>query len=151
MAVNRDELIASLNDLIEICRDGENGFHTAAENVKDEELQRFFRNCSTQRAQFAAELQAEVRALGGDVQQHGSAAGMMHRGWINIKSAVTFMSDHATVAECERGEDAAKAAYQQALKQNLPPNVLPVVKHQFTEIKQTHDRIRDLEQRMKAA
>ena len=36
--------------------------------------------------------------------------------------------------------------YQRVLKQNLPPNVLPVVKHQFTEIKRSHDRIRDLEQ-----
>jgi uncharacterized protein (TIGR02284 family) len=151
MAVNRDELIDALNELIEICRDGENGFRTAAENVKDDDLQRFFANCSTQRAQFATELQAEVRALGGDAQRRGSTAGMIHRGWINIKSVVTMGSDHATIAECERGEDVAKAAYQEVLKQNLPPNVLPVVKHQFTEIKRTHDRIRDLEQRMKAA
>jgi hypothetical protein len=31
------------------------------------------------------------------------------------------------------------------LKQNLPPNVLPVAKHQFTEIKKSHDHIRDLD------
>jgi uncharacterized protein (TIGR02284 family) len=151
MAVNRQELISSLNNLIEVCRDGENGFRTAAENVKDEELKRFFVHCSDHRAQFASELQAEVKALGGDPVRHGSAAAMIHRGWINIKSVVSSGSDHAIISECERGEDAAKAAYQEVLKQNLPPNVMPVVKHQFTEIKLTHDRIRDLERRSKAA
>jgi uncharacterized protein (TIGR02284 family) len=59
---------------------------------------------------------------------------------------VTGKSDDAIIAECERGEDVAISVYQQVLKQNLPPNVLPVVKHQFTQIKETHDRIRDLEQ-----
>ena len=66
--------------------------------------------------------------------------------WMNIKSIVTGGSDDAIVTECERGEGAAIENYQRVLKQNLPPNVLPVVKHQFTEIKRSLDRIRDLEQ-----
>src|SRR5437868_3472922 len=35
MAVNREELVECLNDLIQTCRDGENGFQTAADHVKD--------------------------------------------------------------------------------------------------------------------
>jgi hypothetical protein len=45
-----------------------------------------------------------------------------------------------------RGEEAAIENYQRVLKNNLPPNVLPVAKHQFTEIKRSIDRIRDLEE-----
>ena len=67
MAVNREELIECLNDLIETCRDGENGFRTASEHVKDQDLTRFFTLCSQQRAQFVSELQSEVRQLGGPV------------------------------------------------------------------------------------
>jgi uncharacterized protein (TIGR02284 family) len=144
MAVNREELIACLNELIETCRDGEHGFRTAAGIVKDESLKQLFDQSSLQRAQFASELQAEVRQLGGSPEQSGSVSGTLHRGWMNIKSAVA--SDDAILAECERGEDAAVATYQKVLKQNLPPNTLPVVKHQYTEIKRSHDRIRDLEQ-----
>src|SRR5262245_61880944 len=33
MAVNRGELVECLNDLIETCRDGDNGFQTAAAHV----------------------------------------------------------------------------------------------------------------------
>jgi uncharacterized protein (TIGR02284 family) len=151
MAVNRQELISSLNDLIETCRDGENGFRTAAQHVTDQNLKLFFSNCSDQRAQFVSELQAEVRNLGGDPVSSGSASAMLHRGWMNIKSVVTLGNDDAILSECERGEDVAKAVYQEILKQNLPPNVMPVAKHQYTEIKQVHDRIRDIEKAHKAA
>lgn len=146
MAVNRDELVECLNDLIQTCRDGDNGFQTAADNIKDPDLKKLFTQLSEQRAQFASELQAEVRQLGGTPAQSGSVSALFHRGWINIKSVVTGHSEDAIIAECERGEDAAIENYQRVLKQNLPPNVLPVVKHQYTEIKRSHDRIRDLEQ-----
>jgi uncharacterized protein (TIGR02284 family) len=145
MAVNRDELIRGLNDLIEICHDSENGFRTAAEHVKNSGLRKLFSEYSIQRAQFSSELESEVRQLGGKPPTTGSVSAAFHRGWMNIKSVVTGGSDHAIVAECERGEDAAVENYQRVLKNNLPPNVLPVVKHQFTEIKRAHDRIRDLD------
>jgi uncharacterized protein (TIGR02284 family) len=146
MAVNREELIECLNDLIETCRDGENGFQTAANHVKNSDLQKLFSKYSIQRAQFASELESEVRQLGGSPSSTGSVSAAFHRGWMNIKSIVTGGSEDAILAECERGEDAAVQNYQRVLKTNLPPNVLPVVKHQFTEIKRSHDRIRDLEE-----
>jgi uncharacterized protein (TIGR02284 family) len=146
MAVNREELIECLNDLIETCRDGEKGFEAAADHVEDQELKKFFNQRSQQRAQFASELQAEVRQLGGTPAEGGSVSAAFHRGWMNIKSVLTGGSVYAIVAECEQGEDAALVNYARVLKQNLPPNVLPVVKHQYTEIKRTHDRLRDWEQ-----
>ena len=145
MAVNREELIECLNDLIQTCRDGESGFETAADYVKDGNLKELFIDCSVQRAQFASELESEVRQLGGSPAKSGSVSAAFHRGWMNIKAIVTGGSDDAIVAECERGEDTALENYQRVLKQNLPPNVLPVAKHQFTEIKRSHDRIRALD------
>jgi len=145
MAVNREELIECLNDLIQTCRDGESGFQTAADHVTDRSLKELFSECSVQRAQFASELESEVRQLGGSPAKSGSVSAAFHRGWMNIKSIVTGGSDDAIVAECERGEDAALENFQRILKQNLPPNVLPVAKHQFTEIKRSHDRIRALD------
>jgi uncharacterized protein (TIGR02284 family) len=145
MAVNREELIECLNDLIQTCRDGESGFQTAADHVKDRSLKELFSDCSVQRAQFASELESEVRQLGGSPAKSGSVSAAFHRGWMNIKAIVTGGSDDAIIAECERGEDTALENYQRVLKQNLPPNVLPVAKHQFTEIKRSHDRIRALD------
>ena len=146
MAVNREEIIALLNDLIESCRDGEQGYRTAAEHVKNEQLKEFFGRCSYHRAQFASELQSEVRQLKGDPTQTGSVSGMFHRGWMNLKSAVSG-GDESILSECEWGDDTALRNYERVLKQNLPPNVLPVVKHQYTEIKNTRNRIREMERK----
>jgi uncharacterized protein (TIGR02284 family) len=145
MAVNRAELIECLNDLIQTCRVGESEFQSAADRVKDPELRRLFSTCSVQRAQFASELASEVRQLGGKPSKMGSVSTALHHGLMNIKSSVTGKSDEAIIEECVRAEDAAVENYQRVLKQNLPPNVLPVAKHQFTEIKRSHDRLRGLE------
>jgi uncharacterized protein (TIGR02284 family) len=149
MASN-EEVISTLNNLIETCRDGQNGFQTAAEGVERSELKTLFHTYSQQRARFVGELQDEVRRLGGDPEDSGSVAATLHRGWIDIKSAVTGKDDGAILSECERGEDVAVANYRAALDADLPANVRAVVERQFGEVKEAHDRIRSLEKSSKA-
>jgi uncharacterized protein (TIGR02284 family) len=144
MASN-EEVISTLNDLIETCRDGQNGFQTAAEGVNNSELKQLFYFYSQQRASFVGELQDEVRRLGGDPENSGSVAASLHRGWIDIKSAVTGSDDGSVISECERGEDAAVSNYHDALSKDLPADVRSVVERQFAEVKKAHDRIRTLQ------
>jgi uncharacterized protein (TIGR02284 family) len=87
-----------------------------------------------------------VTRLGGDPENTGSVAATLHRGWINIKSAVTGADENAVIAECERGEDSAVSNYQDALNdQNLPADIRSIVERQYTQIKDAHDRVRALE------
>ena len=144
MASN-DEVISTLNDLIETCRDGQNGFKAAAEGVNDSELKQLFYGYSQQRAQYVGELQDEVRRLGGDPENSGSLSASLHRGWMDIKSAVTGGDDGSIISECERGEDSAVKTYSDALGKDLPAGVRPVVERQFASVKEAHDRIRSLE------
>ncbi len=120
---NNDKTISVLNDLIETCKDGQEGFKAASEGVKDSGLKTLFSGYSLQRGQFAGELQREVQRLGGSPEKSGSVSASLHRGWINIKSAVTGKDESAIVSECERGEDSARDAYQKALKEPLPTDV----------------------------
>jgi len=143
-----DNVISALNDLIETCKDGQEGFRAAAEGVTDIQLKSLFSQYSLQRGQFAGALQQEVSRLGGIPKTGGSVAGSLHRGWLNIKSAVTGKDESAIIAECERGEDAARDAYQKALKDDLPADIRALVMEQFTEVKQAHDRVRGLEVKM---
>jgi uncharacterized protein (TIGR02284 family) len=145
MATDNDNVISTLNNLIETCKDGENGFRTASDGVKNGELKTLFLTYSQQRAQFAAELQTEVRNLGGDPENTGSVAASLHRGWINIKSTVTGEDEGAIISECERGEDSAVKNYKDALNENLPANIQSLVERQFTQVKEAHDRIRAME------
>ena len=140
-----DNLISTLNNLIETCKDGEQGFRTAADGIKRSDLRTLFLTYAQQRAQFAAELQGEVRHLGGDPEERGSVAASLHRGWINIKSAVTGEDEGAVISECERGEDSAVRNYQSALNEDLPANIRETVERQYTQVKEAHDRVRALE------
>lgn len=137
--------ISTLNELIEICKDGQEGFQTAAEGVKNLQYRHLFNEYAKQRGQFVSELQEIVRGLGGDAEQTGSVAAALHRGWINIKSVVTGEDEAAILAECERGEDAAVKAYEEALKEGLPGDAAPIVERQYHLIRQAHDRIHALE------
>lgn len=144
MKSKNEKTIATLNHLIETCRDGEHGFKTAAEDAKAPELGRLFRELAGQRGQFVRELQNHVASLGGDVEKRGSVGGSLHRGWIDLKAAIASNEPHAVLAECERGEDAAVEAYRDALDKDLDTQSRAVVMRQFTAIQAAHDRVRQL-------
>ena len=144
MAATNDDCISTLNDLIETCKDGANGFKEAAEGVTDADVKALFLQYATQRETFASELQAEVKALGGDPETSGSTAASLHRGWMNIKSAVVGNDRKAILQECERGEDSAKAAYEKAGECGLTGTAATVVARQQPAIQEAHDRIKAL-------
>jgi uncharacterized protein (TIGR02284 family) len=140
-----DDVVKVLNDLIETCFDGANGFRTAAEGVSEDRLKALFSDYSRQRQQLAAELQTEVTRLGGEPTESGSMAGAAHRGWINIKAAVTGKDDTAILAECERGEDVAVDEYEKALQSQMSEDTAQIVRRQYATVKAAHDRVRELE------
>ena len=144
MSADAKTTASQLNSLIEICKDGQQGFQQAAEKVNCNELRATLQECSRQRAEFAAALQGEVARLGVTPEKDGSVTGSLHRGWINLKTALTSNEDKAIISECERGEDSAVEAYQDALKAELLPNVQNLVSRQYQTVKATHDKIRDI-------
>ncbi|MEO7318692.1 MAG: PA2169 family four-helix-bundle protein, partial [Chthoniobacteraceae bacterium] len=75
----------------------------------------------------------------------GSVSGALHRGWIDLKAALTSKDEHAILAECERGEDSAVAHYTEALAdEGLPGHVTATLQTQYKAVKAAHDRVRDL-------
>ena len=146
-----DNITSILNGLVETSKDGEKGFRSAAENTKSTELKSVFLKRADDCAEGAAELQRIVSNRGDEPEQSGSVAGALHRGWINLKTAVTSNDELAILEECERGEDVAKAAYRDALdKGNLSADIRAVVQRQFEGVQKNHDQIRDLRDRYKS-
>lgn len=150
-ALSNDDVISTLNGLIETNKDGQQGFADAAEGVEASDLKSVFYEAGQQRAHFAGELQNLVRELGGDPENSGSVAGAIHRGWINIKAAVTGKDEKAILNEAERGEDSAVKAYKDALAENLPANVQSVIQNQYTQVQATHDKVKALRDSARAA
>jgi uncharacterized protein (TIGR02284 family) len=142
--MDRDDVISTLNNLIETSKDGEEGFRSCAQNVKNPTLKTFFEQKAERCREGAVQLQATVREMGGDPETGGSMAGAMHRFWVNIRGTISGMDDHAILDECERGEDSAKRAYEDALKEDLPGDARRVIENQYREVKTNHDRVKEL-------
>lgn len=145
--MQNDNAISVLNSLIETCKDGERGFKTAAEGLTSPDIKARFLDYSRERGQMSSELQAEVRRLGGDPEKSGSMSGSLHRGWLDIKSVITGKDDHAIVAEAERGEDVAKAAYESALSDTLPVSAQTIVQQHAAKVRRAHDDVRNIRDR----
>ena len=69
---------------------------------------------------------------------------LAHRAWVDIKSTITGMDEAAVLAECERGEDVARKAYEDALSKDLPADVRSMVERQYQGVRQHQDRVRQL-------
>jgi len=138
-----DSTLGILNDLIEINKDGQDGFRDASENVKNHELKTLFAKYSLQRAKFAGDLQQQVISHGEEPEKTSSVASAIHRGWIDLKSAFTDGGDHAILAECERGEDLAVSTYRSALEEEIPANIRIMLLEQAAVVEAAHDDIRD--------
>lgn len=144
MATEEKEIRSVLNDLIETCKDGEQGFRTAAEKAKESSLKSLFAKYASQRAEYAQELQSLVTQLGGDPATSGHVAGTLHRGWINLKEALSKNEDKAIIDECEAGEDAAVKNYREARAKALPANVAAIVQRQAAGVEEAHKALSDL-------
>jgi uncharacterized protein (TIGR02284 family) len=149
---DQKEIISTINNLIETLKDGQKGFKEAADAVNDPRLKSLFTEYSQQRSGFASELQTQARSVSeAEPETGGSAAGAMHRGWINLKSVITSGDDTAILAECERGEDEAVQAFEKMMRNDLPSPVRDIVSRQYSEIQSAHDRIKNLRDAAKKA
>ena len=139
-----NETVGALNDLIETSKDGEKGFTRASEEASDATLKTLFREAAGRCRSAVQELQTQVTALGGKPEEHGSLLGAAHRGWLDVKAAVSRRDDLAILEECERGEDVAKARYTSALSKVLTPEARALVERQFAGVRQNHDKVKAL-------
>lgn len=144
----KDDTIQILNGLIEICLDGEQGYQAAARRTLDGAFKGLCENYVQQRARFVIDLQVAVRRLGVEPTKGGSLAGALHRGWMSLRSMLAGGSQESLLAEVGRGEGEARAAYEKALRGQLPLDVRSLLERQHIQVKEAHDRILSLEREL---
>ena len=150
MSGENKDVIDALSDLAECCKDGEYGFRACAEQAKRSDLKSVFLQRADDCRGAAQELYEQIRGLGGDVDEGGSAAAAIHRGWVSVKATLFGYDDKAVLEECERGEDNAMARYRKALKQPLPAGIKLVVERQMQGVQRNHDQIKMLRDQSRA-
>ncbi|UYQ94992.1 PA2169 family four-helix-bundle protein [Chitinophaga horti] len=139
--------IGTLNDLIELNNDRIAGFEKAMSDINQEnvDLKELFQKFAADSRKFSQELTAIVATQGGEPETGNSASGTLHRVWIDVKAIFGGSDRKSILAEAERGEDAIKKAYQDALIDGeLSGNALETVREQSTAITAGHDAIKAL-------
>lgn len=144
-----DDQIDTLNSLLRTTIDSVKGYENSAQELDSGRLQQLFRERADERQEVVQSLRDEVRRLGGDPAEDGSAMGSMHHVWEDLKGAVTGHDDEATIKQTEAAEDYLKGQYEDALE-NLSGDSRQVVEQCYQTVRQGHDQISALKHGMEA-
>ena len=144
-----EDAIKTLNDLLEICRDGEYGFRECATHTQASDLKLVLTQRAEDCRRAEVDLTTLIKQMGGNCEEGGTAMGAVHRGWVAVKGTISGYSDLDMLDECERAEDVALARYRKALVHRLPDAAHALVKHQTSGAQRNHDQIKALRDALK--
>ncbi|MCB1027356.1 MAG: PA2169 family four-helix-bundle protein [Microthrixaceae bacterium] len=133
--------------VIEVLEDGKLGFADAADKLADSDradLAPTFRKFSEQRATFAGELERLAAAYGDDIDGSGSVKGTLHRGWMAVKDALSGSDPDGVLDAAEQGEDHAVGVYNDALAEDISPELGEVLRRQLGSVEAAHDQVKAL-------
>lgn len=134
-----------LNSLIATTLDSVDGYTEAAKDVDNARYGALFTARATERRQVVTDLQAEVRRLGGEPEDDGTALASAHRVFLDLKAKVTGQDDKAVVNEVERGEDHIKAKFDEALSdEKLAPETRAAILKANGSVQAGHDQMSNL-------
>lgn len=135
-------------ELVETLKDGERGFAASADKLRDSEHPEWaetLHRLSSQRGGFVREIVDLGHAYGDDVDESGSVAAAVHRGWISLKDALTGDDAGAVLKAAETGEDHAVSEYEKALELDLSAGFREVVARQHGEVVAARDEVKALQ------
>ena len=122
--MNKDvmEIQSKLRDIISKNEDAVKGFEKAADNADEAGIKSFFSKRAVSRKNFLAQLRNSVPELDlGDQEIDGSAKGVAHRSWMDIKAFFSNDKDEAMLEEAVRGDKAAVEEYNEILAESVVP------------------------------
>ena len=135
-------------ELVETLKDGERGFASADEKLRDSDRAEWdtaLQRLAEQRAGFRSEIVAMGHEYGDDVDESGSAAAALHRGWISLKDALTGDDAGSVLGAAVTGEDHAVSEYEKAEQADLSAGFREVVARQHAAIAAARDEVKALQ------
>lgn len=139
----------TLNDLIEIARDGQSFYTEAADKVKDAELSALFTRIAGVKAQIVSSLSSTVAATGGKPAEHGTMVGSMQQFYGKVRATLGD-TQYGYVAELEESEDRLLKAFKDTLTDNdTPPAARQEVTRLLPQVQETHEVMRARKHAMK--
>jgi uncharacterized protein (TIGR02284 family) len=134
----------TLSYLCRIVEAGERGYAVSAANVSNQGLKFLLKSHAQQRSRFKSEILAEIHRLGSNLKPRNSIRGALHRGRINIFSALASGNNEKekiVLKEILVGEKIALKVYESTLKKELPRETQGLISKQYTAVKKVVEQI----------
>ncbi|HEY3988011.1 MAG TPA: PA2169 family four-helix-bundle protein [Acidobacteriaceae bacterium] len=136
-----------MTDLVETLREGQEGFKELGHHLQDDRAKRLFLEETQVRAEYAAELENELHRMGVHDIRVGISRRSKARLYLAEIKAKLAGGDHDLLVTAEKGEDAAKKAYADALKEDLPLPLRELLDRQQAHILRVYDEVKALRDR----
>jgi uncharacterized protein (TIGR02284 family) len=122
--MNNKSVKNNLENVLDICHDGAQGYEHAADRINNTEISTIFRRLSQQRKLFAEELKNDARDLGFEFGEKGTVKGFFHRNWLDLKSMVSKDDISTIVDTAKTGEHKAVDTYDEAINDEKMPEYI---------------------------
>lgn len=139
--------VDTLNAMIAIAMDGSATLTKGADIVNDPRIKSLLSELAAEREAMVAELQGEVRGLGGTAEDRGTVVGSAHRLYTEVKLALAPNDRCAVIDEIKRSEERVREKLQALLAEDksLPQAVRDVIERHFERVRLSCGRVNQLE------
>jgi uncharacterized protein (TIGR02284 family) len=142
--MSKDEKVTK--DLMETLEDGRLGYDKAAELLSEAHpaVAAQLSKHAASRFEMYTELQKIASVYGDPVEESGSVAASVHRGWLVVKDMLTGDSVEAVLNAAVTGENHSIELYEGALSEDLSPEFRPVIARQSSALKTSLTELQNL-------
>lgn len=147
--MNQEKTVSVLNDLLQITNDRIEGFSKVEDKVWEtySGLKSDYDEMVANSQKMKSDLTSLITERGGQPDDTTTAAGAVHRAWIDVKNTFSGNKDEATLENVVFGEKAAIKAYDNALESGeLCTESSRVVQDQLHHLKASYAKFESLEQ-----
>lgn len=135
---------ATLNELIEITRDGLNFYTDAIGKIANPHLKIVFRGMIDAKHHLIGALAENVKIRGDKPAQDGTLAGSFHKLYADVRTGIGSAKDALWVAELEAAEDRLLGAFEEAARDASDPLLHRVILQNLPKVRLCHEQMRNL-------
>jgi uncharacterized protein (TIGR02284 family) len=140
-----------LNELLELCREGERFYRDAAVKAGSFALRGTFRQMADLRQRLMDDLADEIHARGEQPSDRRTVLGASRQLFADALAALTLHDDDAYIAELERLEERLLRRYDQAIEAAVSDGVRHVLQRHRITVRAAHERMKALRAQSLAA
>lgn len=140
------ELIPTLQEIAQICCDGNAFYGDVAEKIHDPGLCEAVREVGRIRGALCRDIHVRLRESGEDTGGTGTFYGVLHKLYADLRARFAEDGDRIYVAELEEAEDRLLHSLEEAILTVEPAEARAVLRQYMPAARAAHERMRALKQ-----